>query len=562
MVSNLLYLVPFALILRQLRGDRRAKWLALWLFGVLNWIGQDYFSPQGLAYLLHLTLLAVLVVWCRPVDRPPMRRLWRRVPVLRRWFSRLSVDGELPARRASPAELKMLLGIVVLLFAALVSTHPLTPFMTTFTVAGLVLVGRCRFRGLPVLMAVLLVGYLSFAAATYWSGNIDDLLAGLGRVLENLSSSVSERAATPTAEHSVVLRTRMVLGLAVPLLALVGVLRRWRRGYDDRLALVLLISPFLALALQSYGGEVALRVFFFALPGCCVFIGYTLLPGSTGSSRARRRVAVALVACALVLVPSFLVARYGNQAFEAVRQGEMAAVDHAYGLSPGPTDVLWLADDPVGFPVPNMVHGYRDVERVGFRAVAAPEDPEDVSAVLGELRDRGDGALLVTTQTEENRLEIAAGYPPDWGERFAAEMARQPDVRVVFSGPDAVLYALDSAEIRTDPVPGRPAGSVLLPTPLTPAGIVCLAVLVVVLLGREFRALRPDGAPPRRLGLWTWSVVLSAIGLLVVVVERVRGPVVSAPGGGISPARARRSRGARAPSRCRRPRPWPGRPWC
>jgi hypothetical protein len=61
----------------------------------------------------------------------------------------------------------------------------------------------------------------------------------------------------------------------------------------------------------------------------------------------------------------------------------------------------------------------------------------------------------------------------------------------------------------------------LLPTPLTPAGLACLAVLVVVLFGREFRALRPDGAPQRRLRLWTWAAVLPAIGLLVVVVERV-----------------------------------------
>lgn len=517
-VSNLLYLVPFALVLRQLRADRRATWLALWSFGVLNWIGQDYFSPQGMAYLLHLTLLAVLITWCRPVDPASGRRSWRWVPLLRRWTARLTVSGEVPVQRAAPTELALLLGVVVVLFAALVGSHPLTPFMTVFTVAGLVLVGRCRFRGLPVLLAVILVGYLSFLTATYWSGNVDELIDGIGRVLANVSSGVSGRTAVPTPEHAIVLRVRTLLGVVVPLVALVGLLRRWRRGYDDRLALVLLVSPFAALALQSYGGEVALRVFFFALPGLCIFLGYAFFPGSTRAGRAPLRVAAALAACALVLVPSFLVARYGNQAFEAAREGELAAMDAVYGAGEGPLVVLWPADDPTGFPVPNMVHGYQDVERVAFRAVAAPKDPADVDPVLDELRDLGDGALLVTTRMEENRLEIAAGYPAGWGGRFDAELAGTPGVRVLSSGPDAAVYALDSTDVDGGRAPARPPGPTVSPTPLTPLGWGCFALLVVLLAGRELRSLRPA---PRSLARWTWAAVLPAAGLVVVLVERV-----------------------------------------
>ena len=36
---------------------------AAWLFAAADWVGQDYFSPQSLNYVLYLTFLAILVNW-------------------------------------------------------------------------------------------------------------------------------------------------------------------------------------------------------------------------------------------------------------------------------------------------------------------------------------------------------------------------------------------------------------------------------------------------------------------------------------------------------------------
>ena len=47
----------------------QARWLAAWLFCLLNWIGQDYFSPQGWTYLLYLLFVGFLVTWFRPTER-------------------------------------------------------------------------------------------------------------------------------------------------------------------------------------------------------------------------------------------------------------------------------------------------------------------------------------------------------------------------------------------------------------------------------------------------------------------------------------------------------------
>ena len=48
------------------------------LFPLANWVGQDYFSPQSVAYLLYLAFLFILVVPLRSRDRPAWQVLFRR----------------------------------------------------------------------------------------------------------------------------------------------------------------------------------------------------------------------------------------------------------------------------------------------------------------------------------------------------------------------------------------------------------------------------------------------------------------------------------------------------
>ena len=66
LVYNVLYLGPLLMIFRALTDDARVTWSALWLFVVGNWIGQDYFSPQGFAYFLYLFVIAGSLTWLSP----------------------------------------------------------------------------------------------------------------------------------------------------------------------------------------------------------------------------------------------------------------------------------------------------------------------------------------------------------------------------------------------------------------------------------------------------------------------------------------------------------------
>ncbi len=58
---NLIYLGPLYIIFTTATTDRHLVWLALWFFYLTNWIGQDYFSPQGFNFFLYLVIIAILL---------------------------------------------------------------------------------------------------------------------------------------------------------------------------------------------------------------------------------------------------------------------------------------------------------------------------------------------------------------------------------------------------------------------------------------------------------------------------------------------------------------------
>jgi len=295
---------------RSLRAGWRAKWTGIWIFVLSGWVGQDYFSPQGFTYLLYLVFVAILLVWFRAP-----RVLWtRRRP------------GEAEVEPANRRQQAVLLLVLIGLFAATVPAHQLTPFVMLGVLAVLVLVGRSELRGLPVLFAVVVAVWIGFMAEPYWSGHFDELFGGVGGVGGNVSSSVSGRIEGGSSAHKLVLYVRVALAGGVMAFACWGWLRRRESKYRERSLLVLTFVPFLGFGMQSYGGEMALRVFMFALPGAALLAGLALFPraGVTPGERDKDRVSLAPLAAlmaGLVLMGGFLVARWGNEPFERVRPG-------------------------------------------------------------------------------------------------------------------------------------------------------------------------------------------------------------------------------------------------
>ncbi|MFJ9409890.1 lipopolysaccharide biosynthesis protein [Streptomyces sp. NPDC101393] len=513
---QLLYLAPLFLLLKAVRASWRAKWCAAWMFALCGWVGQDYFSPQGFTYLFYLAFVAILLVWfraARPLpDGGPEPRGGRR-PARQ--------PGEAEVRPAGRGQLAALLAVVVALFAASVAGHQLTPFVMLGVLTVLVLARRSTLRGLPLLLGVLVAAWVGFLAEPYWSGHFDELFGGIGGIGGNVSSSVTDRIGGGDSTHKLVLYARVALAGGVLALACWGVLRRRAAGFTERALPALAFVPFLAFGMQSYGGEMALRVFLFALPGACVLAALALFPRD-GTARRGLGPLAALLA-GLVLALGFLVARWGNEPFERIRPGEVAAMDYVYAHDRPTARLLWLTDDPVDNVTPAMPWGAKDMERVLYEPTPAPRDPALVAPVVASLRDAGPQSYLIVNHGQSESLRLDAGYPARWEERLRAALDARPDLRRVLSNDHAAVYELKQRPPGAAPAPRPgPVGPQVTWSWWSVTGALAAVVLIVLLTAREVLrvATPPDARQQRRLQMSFWFAMPLLLLFLASLAQR------------------------------------------
>ncbi|MFJ8428811.1 lipopolysaccharide biosynthesis protein [Streptomyces sp. NPDC094021] len=504
---QLAYLAPMLLLVRSVRADWRARWTGVWLFVLCGWVGQDYFSPQGFTFLLYLLFTAILLVWFRP-------------PRALTAGPRPGETEPPPAdRRGRTVLLLLLLG----LYAATVPAHQLTPFVMLGVLAALVLLRRCELRGLPLLCAVLAAVWLGFMAEPYWSGHFDDLFGGIGGIGGNVSTSVSGRIRGGDPTHQLVLYTRVLLAAAVLALACWGWWRRRLHRYRERSLPVLTFVPFLGFGMQSYGGEMALRVFMFAVPGAALLGALALFPRPSGPGRRPVLAPVAALLAGLLLMGGFLVARWGNEPFERTRPGEVAAMNWVYAHDRPTVRLLWPSNDTVNDVTPSLPWGARDMERVDYVPTLAPADPARVSGLVTALKEAGPRSYLMVNESQVTYLRLDAGYPAAWGTRLTRSLDARPELTKVLVNADVTVYALRAPP--PGPVPGPhpgPAGPRVTWTPWSVAGALAAVVLMLLLAAREVvRVAVPPGQRQVRLlqgSFWFCLPFLAVV--LGVLVQR------------------------------------------
>ncbi|MFE0422382.1 glycosyltransferase [Streptomyces sp. NPDC058953] len=247
LLSSLMLLLPLLLIYRTFTQDRRLIWTAVWIFYAANWVGQDYFSPQSLAFALYLGVIAV---------------------ALRR------AEAPAPGRRARQIVWTALL---VPLIAAIVVAHQLTPVMLVVSLAALCVMGRYRDWTLVIVLVLVFAAWNLTASLPFLREAVPDMIKSFGDVGSNLERGYGS---VPTGSGALFASwSARLLSALVVLLAAVGVFRGGKplRTRARPLLLLAAVPPLMAIA-NGYGSEMVFRVLMFMLPFLAFFAAVALLP--------------------------------------------------------------------------------------------------------------------------------------------------------------------------------------------------------------------------------------------------------------------------------------------
>lgn len=414
-VFNLLYLGPLLMIFRAATNDRRVWWLGVWFFYLANWIGQDYLSPQGLALFLHLVFLAIVLHWFDPKG----------------------------LGRGSKGSRVGLLAVAIVVFAAIVPSHQLTPFATLFALIALAAARRTSQRGLVIIAAVFIGAWMVFGASAYLSGHIDNVAGQVGNVGATLDANVSERLRGST-ERLIVQYGRLAFTAGLWITALVGALRLRKRRRLNPAHALLALTPLALLGLQSYGGEMLLRAYLFGLPFVALLAASAFFPARSAGRGFGSFVAV--TAASLVALSAFSLTRYGNERIDQFTHEEVAAVEHLYAVA-RPGSVFVVATG-------NVPWKYRDYGAFDYRIIA--DTPEwqarrangarqgaVLDAVVESMRShRSKGAYLLLTRGQHSEVDLMGAAPRGELDRFEREITKSPRFLQLYANRDAAIYIL------------------------------------------------------------------------------------------------------------------------
>jgi hypothetical protein len=288
-------------------------------------------------------------------------------------------------------------------------------------------------------------------------GHVDGLLMEMGRVDSVVRSSVSERF-RGSPEHVLITYVRGALTVIVCVLASFGVARRARRGRLDATAVAVALAPMAMFPLQSYGGEMALRVYFVALPMMALLVARLFFSDAvlTASKLAR----IAAVCASLGLTFAFLLARYGNERMDFYTREEVQAIQHFHRAVQQQQEVRAISDGPLDPPLVllpswNSPIRFERDELYRYYTIESPRDPgltilrsADVDRLLQDVSPIGGEAYYISTRSQKAQLDLMYGLPPSAVDRFTQEMMDSGKAIPIFRNRDVTILRLTQTALR------------------------------------------------------------------------------------------------------------------
>jgi hypothetical protein len=315
--------------------------------------------------------------------------------------------------------------VILVLAAAVVVSHQLTPVTLMFGLWVFAVTGHTRYRRLWLIVALLFVCWFSYRASDFWVGQLGTVLGDLGRASNNFSSAVSSRVGGDAGYQ---LMQNLRLGTSL-LYGVTGAVGWWliRRRPEAVLVAGLTIGAGVLVTLGSYGGEVVIRSFVLASPMLAPLTAVALAALSRRGGWGRvTALAVALTAATLLVTAT----RGVNVSFERVTPDDLAAARAVHErLEPG---------DVIGTVRPTGALG---VARIGeFHHLDMSEAGCDADGLECALERRPE--FVVVSDTQEAWGRLRDGMPDGWTDDIVDELVDRGVYDVIYQGEGATALQL------------------------------------------------------------------------------------------------------------------------
>lgn len=439
---NLIYGLPIYSIFTSITINKRLVWLTLLFFYLTNWVGQDYFCPQGLNFFLYLVIIMILLKWFR-IPPKKQEQLNKDASLVQKFFVWLKASDPL-----SPSielwQRRGLLCCLLLTYGLIVYSHPLTPFFTLLSVFALVIFRRCYPFWLPIVMTVMTAFWILIMAQPYLSQHINMIIGPLGDLTGNVPTSItSGNIGGVDPLYQVIAKMRLYMTVLLWCLALLGGIKRLRQRERDITYILLALAGFPLIAAQSYGGEMLMRTYLFTEPfmgffATSLFFDNSMIreckPSCTHATFPWRTTAIILAN--LILLGTFFFTRYGDERVDYISYDEWNAVQYLYQIAPAKAFILegWN-DAPLRFEN----YAKYDIQSLTYvRPEAVISTNANKVVLLFEHQDNPD-SYIIFSQEQQMNATLWNGLPNDALQRLEIGLLQTGEFKLIYHNADAQI---------------------------------------------------------------------------------------------------------------------------
>lgn len=420
---DLLFVGGLYLLARAVTPDPRLRWTGVLFFVLGNWVGQDYFAPQALAYFFYLVAIAlVLRYYATPTSGVRLAS---------------DLDDE-TIEAGSVGALVVTVALTGILLAIAIS-HQITPIATILVLGALRVTRVVRVTWPLVAIVLFTAAWTLGPARDFVLGNLGDVVEQVGGVDATLDDNLvgAELFSQSQLRISQVAR---LLSAAMAAFAGLGWWRRSRHKVPSRWLLVVSGAPVLLILLSSYGGEVLFRIYLFALPFAALLAASLWFPSDRALHRRVGSVSLGMVL--ILLLATLLVADFGADNRQVFDDDEYAAADYLFRTAqPGALIVEGSRDYP---------RQHRNYEQYVYLPLdrSRPDTLEGLLAdpagrIAGWMRDeeRYSGGFVIITQSQRESVTALGTLLSPTLDRVEQSLLESPEFEIVFEAGDARVFA-------------------------------------------------------------------------------------------------------------------------
>lgn len=401
-IMQVLCLFPLYLFLKNALGEAHSNycWAGAWVFYLANWVGSLYFSPQAMAFFLLLTLLALLT----------------------------SVSS---LRIKSSFRNYILLGMIVLIFAALAITHLLTALSALCILGVFSLVKRSKSMVMVTGISGLLIMLWGLTGAGIW---VNILLSRQEYITTSVgvigSREIFEHM-RGSASHAAVALSRLPFSAIFALLGFSGAIVAFlvRRKFSTNFPiLVMAVAPLMLLPLSvNYAGEFTTRLYLFALAPMAYFTVKLI--------EIRKRALTVILCLLLAIAPIWhVIAHYGNEAIDYLSPARLAGL---YFIHDNINESYLTGSWPVG-----QIKNVEQYQGVGFEQLY-PEG--NLLTIRGDIEQDLPHHVSISQQDREFYSFFEGN--PEFMEKIETGLGTAVNYYLTYDNADLKLFSNESIDI-------------------------------------------------------------------------------------------------------------------